>query len=251
VETTSRIDGFLAEHLALAQKVARRVARRAGVRDDHLVLEAAHAGVAEACRALEGRAEWAPDVAVRTVVTRRTLDLVRRERSRARREALAEREAIDPAPGPLEAAARDEVRERVREALGELAPEQRRWVEAFFLHGRAAAARELGMPKSSFRSRFERVCESLRYRLRPIATAGLVLALGLAGERSGAIHASVGAFAVRSERPGANATVGEFRAEATRFRARPTEEAPRDLTEVERSAAALAIRAGRAFVSTI
>ena len=214
------LGGFVDAHLGEALDAARRAARGAGVRDEDLVHEAAHVGVTEAWSALEGRErEWPARVAVRTIAHRRALDLLRRRRARGRRErALEGRDASDLRPGPGDLAETEERRARVREAIEALSPEEQRWVAALIETGGAtAAALSLGMPRSSFRSRIERVCEALRRRLGPFATAG-VLVLAAAAGLAPNVHRSVGSFAVRPERAGTSALLDELRAEAAHYR---------------------------------
>lgn len=220
---------FVAANLPHALAAARSAIGAAGVRDDDLAQDAAHDGVTEAWTAVRGReAEWPADIAARTVARRRALDLLRRRLARTRRErASVSTECRDPTPGPLELAAAEEVCARVREALEALAPEERRWLAALVAHeGPTAAAAALGMPKSSYRSRVERVCEALRFRLRALATASVLALVGVGALSSPCGTDRAPTFAYRAERPGTRALVEELRAEAAHYRNAPATQPP-------------------------
>jgi RNA polymerase sigma-70 factor (ECF subfamily) len=96
-----------------------------------------------------------------STVHHRAVDLIRREEAQRRRadearpDASAADQAADPAEEVVEQAALADARQRVREALADIPPEQRDVLELMYYGGKtqSAIARELDLPLGTVKSR--------------------------------------------------------------------------------------------------
>lgn len=105
-----------------------------------------------------------------TIATRRCIDLLRRRMTRANHEAEAPDEdfdAVEPAPGPEEAAAREEAASRLRRHVERLPSHQRRAVQLVHLdeHSLGEAAQHAGQSSGSLKVACHRALKSLRRAL--------------------------------------------------------------------------------------
>ena len=103
-----------------------------------------------------------------TMTHRRSVDVVRREEARRRREA---RTSMEPraAPDLVDAALRTFASERVRAAVSLLPEAQRQTLELAYFHGRTyrQVADELGIPEGTAKSRLRLGLQRIAELLRP------------------------------------------------------------------------------------
>ncbi len=103
-----------------------------------------------------------------TMTHRRSVDVVRREEARRRRET---RSSMDPraAPDLVDAALRTFASERVRAAVALLPEAQRQTLELAYFHGRTyrQVADELGIPEGTAKSRLRLGLQRIAELLRP------------------------------------------------------------------------------------
>lgn len=105
-----------------------------------------------------------------TIATRRCIDLLRRRMTRASHEADAHEDgfdAVEPSPGPEEAAARDEAAIRLRQHVDRLPSHQRRAVQLVHLdeHSLGEAAEHVGQSSGSLKVACHRALKTLRRAL--------------------------------------------------------------------------------------